>query len=105
VSPSVRAVERSLDILLCFTREEPIRSLGQIAESVHLSKPTAHRLLGTLEKKRFVIRDKVKGRYRLGVRLGLDSDQYLSEDGKSHQDKMVRETEAGFSPSSISIPR
>ncbi len=97
MSPSVRAVERSLDILLCFTREEPIRSLGQIAESVHLSKPTAHRLLGTLEKRRFVIRDKVKGRYRLGVR-------FLSEDSQSHEDKMVRETEAGFNPSSSFIP-
>jgi IclR family transcriptional regulator, KDG regulon repressor len=78
--PSVRAVERSLDILLCFTREEPIRSLTQIAQSVHLSKPTAHRLLGTLEKKRFVIKDKVKGQYRLGVHfVGLDSGGYLGE--------------------------
>jgi DNA-binding Lrp family transcriptional regulator len=67
VSPSVRAVERALDILLCFTDEEPIQSLSQIAESVHLSKPTVHRLLATLEKKRFIARDQATSHYRLGI--------------------------------------
>jgi IclR family KDG regulon transcriptional repressor len=69
LSQSVRAVERALDILLCFTHEEPYRSLTQISECVHMSKTTVHRLLGTLENKRFVTRDKVTGLYRLGFRL------------------------------------
>jgi DNA-binding Lrp family transcriptional regulator len=74
VSLSVRAVERALDILLCFTSEEPIQSLSQIAESVHLSKPTVHRLLATLEKKQFIAKDQVTSRYRLGIRgLGFGS--------------------------------
>jgi IclR family transcriptional regulator, KDG regulon repressor len=67
VSQSVRAVERALDILLCFACEEPPRSLTQIAESVHMSKATVHRLLTALEKKRFVTRDRVPGRYRLNL--------------------------------------
>jgi IclR family transcriptional regulator, KDG regulon repressor len=54
--------------LLCFTREEPTRSLTQIAESVHMSKTTVHRLLTTLEIKRFITRDKVTSLYRLGFR-------------------------------------
>jgi|WetSurMetagenome_2_1015567.scaffolds.fasta_scaffold18572_1 DNA-binding Lrp family transcriptional regulator len=62
---SVRAVERALDILLSFAGEESARSLAQIAESVHLSKPTVHRLLATLEKKQFIAKDKISGRYRL----------------------------------------
>jgi IclR family KDG regulon transcriptional repressor len=66
---SVRAVERALDILLCFTRDEHTRSLTQIAESVHMSKTTVHRLLTTLENKRFITRDKVTGLYRLGFRF------------------------------------
>jgi IclR family transcriptional regulator, KDG regulon repressor len=66
---SVRAVDRALDILLCFTREEPARSLTQIAESVHMSKTTVHRLLTTLEIKRFITRDKLTGLYRLGFRF------------------------------------
>jgi IclR family transcriptional regulator, KDG regulon repressor len=65
----VRAVERALDILLCFTPEEPNRSLTQISECVHMSKTTVHRLLGTLENKRFITRDKVTGLYRLGFRF------------------------------------
>ena len=69
MSQSVRAVERALDILLCFTREEPTRSLTQIAESIHMSKTTVHRLLATLESKRFITRDKVTGFYRLGFRF------------------------------------
>lgn len=69
MSQSVRAVERALDILLCFTREEPTRSLTQIAEAIHMSKTTVHRLLATLESKRFITRDKVTGFYRLGFRF------------------------------------
>jgi IclR family transcriptional regulator, KDG regulon repressor len=66
---SVRAVDRALDILLCFTREEPTRSLTQIAEQVRMSKSTVHRLLATLEGKRFINRDKITGLYRLGFRF------------------------------------
>lgn len=69
MSQSVRAVERALDILLCFTPEEPNRSLTQISECVHMSKTTVHRLLGTLENKRFISRDKATGLYRLGFRF------------------------------------
>ena len=69
MAQSVRAVDRALDILLCFTREEPTRSLTQIAESVHMSKTTVHRLLTTLETRRFINRDKDTGMYRLGFRI------------------------------------
>jgi IclR family transcriptional regulator, acetate operon repressor len=65
----VRSVERALDILLCFARNEPVCSLTQIAERVGMSKATVHRLLATLEGKRFVTRDKVTGLYRLGFRF------------------------------------
>jgi IclR family KDG regulon transcriptional repressor len=69
LSQSVRAVERALDILLCFTHDEPTRSLTQIAETVQMSKTTVHRLLATLENKRFITRDQATGLYRLGLRF------------------------------------
>jgi IclR family transcriptional regulator, KDG regulon repressor len=69
LAQSVRSVERALDILLCFTRNEPVCSLTQIAERVGMSKSTVHRLLATLESKRFISRDKVTGLYRLGFRF------------------------------------
>jgi IclR family acetate operon transcriptional repressor len=65
----VRAVERALDILLCFTRQTPELSMTQIADQVGIHKSTVHRLLATLERKRFVQRDPDTGIYRLGIRL------------------------------------
>ena len=66
MSQSVRAVERALDILLCFTMERPTLSLTDIAEQVGMHKSTIHRLLATLESKRFITRDKTSGLYQLG---------------------------------------
>ncbi len=66
---SVRAVERALDILLSFTQKEPDLSLTQIAERVGIHKSTAHRLLATLESKRFVNRHPSDGTYHLGLRF------------------------------------
>ncbi len=43
--------------------------MTQIAEQVGIHKSTVHRLLATLESKRFIQRDPETGIYRLGVRL------------------------------------
>ena len=43
--------------------------MTQIAEQVRMHKSTVHRLLATLEKRRFVQRDAATGTYRLGIRL------------------------------------
>jgi IclR family transcriptional regulator, KDG regulon repressor len=66
MSQSVRAVERALDILLCFSMDKPTLSLTEIAERVGMHKSTIHRLLATLESKRFITRDKTTGMYQLG---------------------------------------
>jgi IclR family transcriptional regulator, KDG regulon repressor len=69
MSESVRAVERALDILLCFTHDGPVLSLTQISEQVGMHQSTVHRLLATLESRRFVHRDRATGFYRLGFRF------------------------------------
>lgn len=69
MSNPVRAVERSLDILSCFTAETPELSMTEIAAQVGLHKSTAHRLLATLEGKRFLQRDPNTGLYRLGLHI------------------------------------
>jgi IclR family acetate operon transcriptional repressor len=66
MSQSVRAVERALDILLCFSKNKPTLSLTEIAEQVGMHKSTIHRLLATLESKRFLTRNKTTGMYQLG---------------------------------------
>ena len=69
MSESIRAVERALDVLLCFSRQTPQLTMTEIAEQVGLHKSTVHRLLATLEGKRFVERDPVTGIYQLGIRV------------------------------------
>lgn len=65
---TVRAVERALDILLCFTEAEDL-NLTEIAGRVGLHKSTVHRLLASLEGKGFIIRNPASDRYRLGFRI------------------------------------
>ncbi len=64
----VRAVERALDILMCFTDARDL-GLSEIAGRVNLHKSTVHRLLTTLEDKGFIIRNLDTDKYRLGFRI------------------------------------
>jgi len=66
---SIRAVERALDVLMCFTSQTPELSMTEISEMIGINKSTVHRLLATLEGKRFVERDAITGVYRPGIRL------------------------------------
>ncbi|CAH1218749.1 HTH-type transcriptional regulator KipR [Paenibacillus plantiphilus] len=65
---TVRAVERALDILLCFTMKNEW-AMTEIAEKVGLHKSTVHRMLATLEERGFVQRDAASDRYRMGLRI------------------------------------
>jgi DNA-binding IclR family transcriptional regulator len=69
MSESIRAVERALDVLQCFTGQTPELTMSQISELIGINKSTVHRLLSTLEKKRFVERDRLTGMYKPGLRL------------------------------------
>ncbi|PWI58093.1 IclR family transcriptional regulator [Sulfoacidibacillus thermotolerans] len=77
---TVRAVERALDILLCFGNDRDL-GLTEIASRVSLHKSTVHRLLASLEAKGFVQRHQQSERYRLGwVVLELASQMFQSDD-------------------------
>lgn len=65
---TVRAVERALDILMCFTKSTEL-GLTEIAGLINLHKSTVHRLMTTLEEKGFVIRDAATEKYRLGIKV------------------------------------
>lgn len=65
---TVRAVERALDILMCFTKDSDL-GLTEIAGKIGLHKSTVHRLLTTLEEKGFVIRNSATEKYRLGLKI------------------------------------
>ena len=51
---TVRAVERAVDVLMCFTRDRPTLSVTDLQKSLSLSRPTLYRLLQTLEGKGLV---------------------------------------------------
>mgnify|MGYP001031644445 FL=1 len=65
---TVRAVDRALDLLLCFVEETDL-GLTELAARAGLHKSTALRLLSSLERKGFVIRNPVTDKYRLGYRI------------------------------------
>ncbi len=79
---TVRAVERSLDILLCFTESDENKlGLTEIARRVCLHKSTVHRLLSSLESRGFMRRDTHSDMYQLGWSiLQLASHVHHSED-------------------------
>ncbi|MDR6554756.1 IclR family transcriptional regulator [Paenibacillus qinlingensis] len=76
---TVRAVERALDILLCFTGASEL-TLTEIATRAQLHKSTVHRLLASLEGKGFIMRDEATDKYRLGYRL-WELSANLSKEG------------------------
>lgn len=69
MSESIRAVERALAVLTCFTNQTPELTLTQISEQIGINKSTVHRLLATLERSQFLERDTLTGVYRPGNRL------------------------------------
>ncbi|NIK69573.1 MULTISPECIES: IclR family transcriptional regulator [unclassified Paenibacillus] len=79
---NVRAVERALDILLCFTEGTDL-AMSEIAEKVGLHKSTVHRMLATLEDRGFVERDPSSERYHLGMRMWELSAHLSSSDDQA----------------------
>jgi len=76
---SVRAVERALDILLCFlVNKEP--TLAELTRCANLNKATVFRLLHTLIDKGFVERITGSERYQLGRKIGELGRDYPFKD-------------------------
>ncbi|MCI1694399.1 IclR family transcriptional regulator [Aneurinibacillus aneurinilyticus] len=65
---TVRAVDRAMDILLCFIDEKEL-TLTEISHKVGLNKSTVYRLLGSLENKGFLARNPDTEKYQLGFRV------------------------------------
>jgi DNA-binding IclR family transcriptional regulator len=65
----VKAVERALDVLSCFSLEVPESSLIDISKRTGLPKATVHRLLATLAARKFIEQDSATSMYRLGSKL------------------------------------
>lgn len=67
---NVRAVERAIDILECFSPEKPRMSVLEIQRKVPLSRPTLYRLLQTLVTKGLVRAEGEPQRFALDFGIG-----------------------------------
>jgi len=63
------SVVKSLDVLESFTEERPELSLTEISQHLQTHKSSVFRILGTLEFKGFLIKDRESNKYRLGFKL------------------------------------
>jgi DNA-binding IclR family transcriptional regulator len=61
----VRAVDRAIAILQCFTPEQPALSVIEIQKRVGLSRPTLYRLLQTLAQRDLILSEGDPQRFRL----------------------------------------
>ncbi len=85
-SSGMRAVQRALDVLSCFTAESPQKGVSELSEELGLPKGSVHRLLTALKSRRFVDHDPVSGRYQLGTKL-LELAGVLYANRLSYQEK------------------
>lgn len=58
-----------IEVLRCFTVDEPLQGVTEIAGKVGLHKSSVSRILATLEKEQVVERDTQSRKYRLGLGL------------------------------------
>jgi DNA-binding IclR family transcriptional regulator len=61
-----RSIERAFDILECFLLEKQELTLMEITALTNLSVSTTHRLIATLEKRNYLVRNKENKKYHLG---------------------------------------
>jgi DNA-binding IclR family transcriptional regulator len=68
-SYSIRAVQRAIAVLSCFSFERQRLTLGEFVKLTGLSKPTLFRILQNLELGRFVSYDQESHSYSLGMKI------------------------------------
>lgn len=65
----VRAVQRALKILDCFSDQEPYLGVSEISQKLQIHKSTIHALLITMEDEGFVAKSEAKNKYFLTYKL------------------------------------
>lgn len=68
-SYSIRAIDRAVQVLNCFSFHQNDWTLAELARLTRLSKSTVFRILQTLEKHKFIASDPLLNRYTLGMKL------------------------------------
>jgi IclR family pca regulon transcriptional regulator len=96
----IRALARGLDVILAFSQNRPRMTLSQVAEATGLSRPTARRILLTLEAEGYA---RSNGRtFALTPRVLALGYAYLSslnltEIAQPYMERVVEQTQEGCS--------
>lgn len=94
----VRTVDRTLDIIECFTNRDQELSLIEISQKTNLALAVVHRNLHTLLSRGYLNQDRPGGKYRLGIQFvriasiviqGFD----LVKKATPHLNELARKTE------------
>jgi IclR family pca regulon transcriptional regulator len=91
----IEALARGLDVLRCFSAEQPQLSLSQVAQATGLARPTARRILLTLEEMGYVRAS--SGAHMLTPRVLELGMAYVSSLGlwdmaRPHMERLVEQT-------------
>ena len=100
----IRSLVRGLDVILAFSKHRPRMTLSQVAEATGLSRPTARRILLTLEAhgyarsdgKAFALTPRV-----LALGYAYLSSLNLTEIAQPHLERVVEQTHEGCSLSTL----
>ncbi len=65
-----QSVERGLAILRCFTAEQPVLGVSDVAKRLGLANPTAHRFMATLKRLGYVEQPGPGSKYQLAPHAG-----------------------------------
>ena len=79
----VPGLSRGLAMLQLFTREEPSQTLMDLANGLGVTRSAAYRLVYTLEKDGFIVRDPATRAYKLTARVLSLGFEYLNSLGLS----------------------
>jgi len=66
-SYSIQSVENALDVLEALCDEDGEVRISRLSEKLHMNKTSVFRLLATFEGRGYVEREKISGKYRLGL--------------------------------------
>lgn len=91
------SVQNALRVLQCFSTAQPQLGVSELAELLGVAKSTISRILATLAKENFVVKDKESGKYKLGISVltlaGIVTDQLdIHNEATPVLNKLVLET-------------
>lgn len=91
-----QSVERGLAILECFTPEQPVLGIFEIADELGMTRPTTHRYVITLQALGYLVQDETR-KYRLALavtNLGMNAlnSVGLRENAHLYLERLVQRT-------------